>query len=230
MNVANVKQKILSILKEQGEATTAELAALLDNSYEAVRQQLKQLEEAELVLPCERANPSGVGRPIRYYTLSRHGDHHFPKAYDALAVTLLDTVYETWGPEGLRQALATLSQAQVARWESVLASMDLEDRLHALRDFYLQEDPFTEVRREGDDLQLLEHNCPFLNVALQRPALCSVTVSTLERLLQHPVSRERRFQDGDGCCVFHVHHEISLDENAPAFRFEDEESDTRSID
>ena len=49
MNVAEAKQKILLILKERGEATTAELAEALDVTYEATRQQIKQLETAGLV-------------------------------------------------------------------------------------------------------------------------------------------------------------------------------------
>jgi predicted ArsR family transcriptional regulator len=49
-----------------------------------------------------------------------------------------------------------------------------------------------------------ERNCPFLNVARAHPAICSVSVNTLERLLGFRVIREQRFQAGDGRCVFRV--------------------------
>lgn len=225
MNVAEAKQKILLILKERGEATTAELAEALEVTYEATRQQIKQLETAGLVALQERANPAGVGRPSRYYRLSVAGDHAFYKAYELLATGLIDALVEASGKEALRKVLAEMSEKQAAQWTARLAGLGLEERLLALKDYYLEDDPFVEVRRDGDALQLVEHNCPFLSTALARPALCSVTVSTLERLLQRPVRRVRRFQDGDGRCVFHVQADTPLAEGQRGFRFEDEVRD-----
>ena len=51
---------------------------------------------------------------------------------------------------------------------------------------------------------LIERNCPFFNVAQKHPAICSVSVNTLERLLGFKVVREQRFHAGDGRCVFRV--------------------------
>ena len=53
-----------------------------------------------------------------------------------------------------------------------------------------------------------------------QPALCSLSIETLERLLGHPVVREERFQAGHGRCVFRVR----LDKPLPrkGFRFESE--------
>lgn len=219
-NVADVQQKILALLKQHGEITTADIAGHLDVSYEAVRQQVKQLEAMQLVERRKRPNPSGLGRPLRYYSLSAAGDHLFPKNYDDLAVELIDAIGGELGPDALRRVLARLADAQVAQWESQLAGKDLEERLEALEDIYLENDPFTEVSKEGDHLQLVERNCPYLNVASRRPALCSLTVSVLSRLLGHRVTRVKRFQDGDGRCSFRVHVDQPIE--SPAFHFESE--------
>lgn len=223
MSVAKGKQKILGLLKESGEATTAEVASRLDVSYEAARQQLKQLEAAQLVRGQRRSNPSGVGRPLRYYALSESGDQLFPKAYDELAVALIDAIGAELGEEGLRQVLATLSKRKAADWAPRLAGRGCRERVETLQAFYLEDDPYMNVRRKGERLQLVERNCPYLSTALKRPALCSVTVSTLERLLGRRVSRQKRFQDGDGCCVFEVHEDDVLGTEAEGFRFEDDE-------
>ena len=58
---------------------------------------------------------------------------------------------------------------------------------------------------------LIERNCPFFSVAQKHPAICSVSVNTLERLLGFKVVREQRFQAGHGRCVFRVR----LDEPQP---------------
>jgi predicted ArsR family transcriptional regulator len=61
-----------------------------------------------------------------------------------------------------------------------------------------------ELREDGGDLLLIEKNCPYLEVALKRPALCSVSVNVLARLLNAQVVREERFQEGHRRCVFRI--------------------------
>lgn len=93
--------------------------------------------------------------------------------------------------------------------------------MNALRAIYRDRDPDIDVERRGSDYVLIERNCPFLKVALERPGFCSTTVSTLRRLTGCEVVRERRFQDGDGRCEFHVRTAESSPERA-AVRFEPE--------
>lgn len=218
--VPEVQQKILALLKQHGQTTTAEIADTLDVSYEAVRQQIKQLEALRLVQRHQRPNPSGVGRPLRYYSLTASGEHLFPKNYDELAVNLIDAIGGELGKDALRRVLDRLADAQVAQWEPRLAGLSLEERLRALEDIYLENDPFTEVQEEEGALQLVERNCPYLNVASHRPALCSLTITVLSRLLGYRVTREARFQDGDGRCVFRVHLDRPL--QTTEFQFESE--------
>jgi predicted ArsR family transcriptional regulator len=170
-----------------------------------------------------RTEGGRAGRPTTAYILSPAGDHLFPKAYDELAVELIDTLGAALGPEALRQVLTSFTDENVRQWQPQLQDKSLLDRLEALKGVYLENDPYMELDWDEDssELRLVERNCPFLNVANRRPALCSVTVSTLSRLLGHRVVREKRFQNGDGRCVFHVRLDQPL--NPPAFRFAFEE-------
>ena len=68
--------------------------------------------------------------------------------------------------------------------------------------------------------RLVERNCPFLNTAMRRPALCSVSVNALTRLLGVRVEREEKFQNGDGRCVFRVHAAQPVDAANWAFALE----------
>jgi predicted ArsR family transcriptional regulator len=220
--ITPIQREILSLIKRRGEACNAEIAAQLDISYEAVRQQLRQLAASRLIESRRRA-PGRAGRPTAYYALSAAGDQLFPKAYDELAVALLDSVGDALGPDALRQLLAAMTDERVRAWRSSLPDGPLDRRLRALQDFYRPADPFAAVEGEGEDARLVEHNCPFLNVAMARPALCSVTVSALSRLLGCQVTREHRFQDGAGRCVFRIHPDRPVDPAAFRFAFEHEE-------
>ena len=228
-SISDVQQQILTFIKQQGETTNAAIADQLNVSYEAVRQQLRQLEAAQLVV-ARKKRPEGqrVGRPTRVYTLSPTGDHLFPKAYDELAVELIDTLAAALGTEALRQVLASLTDENVRQWAPRLQDKSLLERLEALKGIYLEDDAYMKVDKDetSGELRLVERNCPFLNVASRRPALCSVTVSTLSRLLGHTVTREKRFQDGDGRCVFRVQLNQQVDTDAFRFAFEDEMNDS----
>lgn len=116
--------------------------------------------------------------------------------------------------------LADLTDARVREWAPRLEGLGLERRLRALRGIYVDGDPFVTVERDEDGLRLVERNCPFLNVASRRPALCSLTVSVLTRLLGHRVVREERFQAGDGCCAFRVLEDRPVDPETYRFELE----------
>ena len=62
---------------------------------------------------------------------------------------------------------------------------------------------------------------------MERPDICSTTVSTLRRLTGCEVVRERRFQDGDGRCEFHV-RTATASPDRKQVRFEREPPRTRS--
>lgn len=223
MTTSDVQQQILSFIKEQGEVTTGAIAAYLSVSYEAVRQQLRQLEAGQLVLKRKKYDSErGAGRPTTYYALSASGDHLFPKAYDELAVDLLDTLAAALGPEALREVLAQFTDNNVQNWQAILENKSLNERLNALKGIYLEEDAYMTVDNTDGELRLIERNCPFLNVSTRRPALCSVTVSTLSRLLGYRVVREKRFQDGDGRCVFRVQLDKPVGDDDFQFAFEGE--------
>ncbi len=201
------RRAIVAALKQHGTATIAKLAGDQGLTGEAVRQQLLQLQREGWVEPAtpRGSAPVRTGRPATSYRLTEAGDHLFPKHYDALAVAVLDAVAEELGGDAAVRVLARVSDDRMQAVEPSLRGLSLFDKVTALKNWYLSDDPYMDVDRDGDDLLLIERNCPFLNTAMRRPALCSVSVSALTRLLGVRVHREEKFQNGDGRCVFRVH-------------------------
>lgn len=208
---------ILHYLKRQGEATRTELARHLGHTTEAIRQHLLVLERQGWIAREKHPGTGTRGRPRLLYRLTEAGDHLFPKHYDAITIELIDTLAESAGGTALQGMLAALTDRQVARWRGELEGLRLGEKLERLKGIYFEDDPYTRIERDERGYVLIERNCPFLNVALERPTLCSVTVSTLSRLLGVKVVREARFQDGDRHCAFRVLADEPVDER---FRFE----------
>jgi len=217
----STRHDILRELKMRGGASHTELAEHFDISREGVRQQMTQLEALGWVRK-ETQETQGRGRPASRWILTAEGDEQFPRFYDALTVTLLKTVGEQLGKDGLRNVLASITDQQVNAWQPVLEGKPLKKRMAALRGIYFDKDPFTTVERDRDGAMLVEHNCPYLSAAMDEPRLCSVTVSTMKRLLGVEVERTERFQQGDGRCVFRIRDDKPV---AKRFRFAWEDRD-----
>ena len=203
------RRAILIALKRHGNATIAQLAEELDLTGEAVRQQLLQLQREGWIEPKIARTPERgrTGRPATAYVLTTAGDHLFPKQYDALNVAMIDAVAEEFGEDAAKRVLKNVANQKVATTEPTLRGLTLPERLTKLKDWYLADDPYMEVEEVEDGYRLVERNCPFINTAMRRPSLCSVSVNALTRLLGVRVAREERFQDGHGRCVFHVYRD-----------------------
>lgn len=209
-------------LKQRGAVTIAHLATELQLTGEAVRQQLLQLQrEGWVESAVDRSTVRGrTGRPATVYRLTVAGDHLFPKQYDALAIAVVDAVASELGGDAAIRVLARVANDRVATVAPSVAGRSLAERLAILKNWYLSDDPYMSVERVDDDYRLIERNCPFYNTAMQRPALCSVSVSSLTRLLGVRVDREEKFQNGDDRCVFRVHSSEPIDAASWEFRLE----------
>ena len=224
--VPSTRAAILRLLKKETFVSIPRIADVLGVSHEAARKQVGDLQRnGWLEADCEpdemKRRESTPGRPPVRYCLTAAGDHFFPKQYPDLTVGLLDTIVNEGGSEALTAVLARITDERVEQLEPRVARLPMKRKMDALRAIYSAGDPFIETQRRGDDYVLIERNCPYLNVAVERPDICSTTVSTLRRLTGCEVVRERRFQDGDGRCEFHV-RTAQASPNRKQVRFEKE--------
>jgi predicted ArsR family transcriptional regulator len=218
-HLSEPRRRIVHAIKGNGASSMSELASLLDISGEAVRQHLLLLEkDGWIIRIAEKQN--GIGRPHIRYRLTTAGEHLFEKNYDHLTIEVLDTLVSHLGETALKHVLSAMIEERVREWKPKLAALSLIERLELLKDFYAKNDSYMEVVKKGDNYYLIERNCPFHNVALRRPILCSVTVSVLTQLLGCKVQREQRLQNGDGCCAFRVHIEEPVNDHTPSLIIE----------
>lgn len=217
------RREILTTIKNMGGATTSEIAKKLQISDEGTRQHLIYLEnQGWICRQPQRPNVPRSGRPLIQYELTPEGDSLFPKQYDTFSLTLIETVVENYGPEALHKTLAAITDKQVKTWESRLQGKKLTERLELLKGLYLEGDSFLTVKEEDGEYYLVEVNCPIRTVAMKYPQICSTTISTLARLLGYHIERIKRFQSGDGQCVFKVRQDQPVDPEQFRFKLEND--------
>jgi predicted ArsR family transcriptional regulator len=219
---SDTRKSILTLLKQNGSETISGLSRKLNISNEGIRLHLVQLErDGYIKRNTEKSAPKG-GRPAIKISLTYKGETLFPKHYDALTIEVIDTVAQQLGKDAVKKILSALVDKRVREWQQHLNGLSLAEKLEALKNLYISNDLFMDVDydHETKTMILIERNCPFYDVALQRPVLCSVTINTLTRLLGYRVSREKRFQNGDGCCIFRVNTDQPIDLTTFSFEVE----------
>ncbi|MCE9598801.1 MAG: DeoR family transcriptional regulator [Spirochaetia bacterium] len=201
--VNDLRSGILLHIKSMRSSSSEELAKHFKVTKEGIRKQLIGLEKAGLI---ERSadRSASTGRPAARYSITETGENEFPKNYDNLALQLIEATRRKLGKPQLTKLLADVAEAKVASWKPRLGNLDLREKLEKLKDIYATDDPHIRIQRNGSEFLVIEDNCPFLNVAMREPAICSITVNTLRQLLGLDVSRIERFQSGDGRCVFKI--------------------------
>lgn len=133
---------------------------------------------------------------------------------------MMDAVEQDFGPEAVKKILARLTDDRVAAAAPTVEGLSLEEKISVLKSWYLPNDPYMETEATEGSYSLMERNCPFLNTALQRPSICSISVSALTRILGYRVDREETFQHGDGRCIFRVHRDEPIDMQTWQFELE----------
>src|SRR5258708_1401483 len=110
---SKTRRAIVKLLKTEGALDSARLAKKLRVTPMAVRQHLYALQEEKMVNAEERPVP--LGRPAKFWKLTREADRLFPDAYAELSVALIDAVGETFGPAGVDRLLQTRLARQNVR-------------------------------------------------------------------------------------------------------------------
>src|SRR5438093_9456046 len=144
---ASTRRTIVKLLKSEGPLDSARLAARLKVTPMAVRQHLYALQQEKLVSAEERPVP--LGRPAKYWRLTREADRLFPDAYAELNVALIEAVGKTFGPDGMQRLLDTRLARQSAEYAArITSSAPLAKKLEQLARVRTDEGYMAEVKRD----------------------------------------------------------------------------------
>jgi len=205
-----IRGDVLVAVKRSQPITANELAADFGLTPNALRRHLKELE-AEGLVGCVR-QVRGVGGPRLAYSLTEAGEALFPRSYDTTLATLLDTVREQRGADGVVELFH-------AQWERVaggakeqLAALPLNERAQLLSELlsshgYMAE---SDALPNGDETLIREHNCVLRAVAEKFPEVCVAEERFLAEFLGAVVERRKHIASGASCCEYCVKEQTGL--------------------
>ena len=202
----STRRALVKLLKTEGPLDSAQLARRLRLTPMAVRQHLYALQREKLVTAEERAGP--IGRPAKYWRLTRQADTLFPDAYAELNVALIDAVGTTFGPKGLQRLLEAREAKQRRDYSRrIVQSAPLKTRLRQLARVRTEEGYMADVKPDGRGRFLfIESHCPICAAATACQGLCATELDLFRAVLGPGVSVERteHIVSGDSRCVYTV--------------------------
>ena len=200
------RRAIAKLLKTDGPIDSAQLAQRLGLTAMAVRQHLYALQREGLVTSEERPVP--IGRPAKFWQLTREADHLFPEAYAELSVALINSVKDAFGDEGLERVLTSRCARQRVDYGKRIGPKDsLERKLEELAKVRTEEGYMAEIRREDDgSFLLVENHCPICAAANACQGFCSTELDLFRSVLGPGLTVERaeHIIKGDNRCVYRI--------------------------
>ncbi|HJP95118.1 MAG TPA: metalloregulator ArsR/SmtB family transcription factor [Pyrinomonadaceae bacterium] len=200
------RRAIAKLLKTEGPIDSAQLSKRLGLTAMAVRQHLYALQREGLVTAEERPVP--IGRPAKYWRLTRDADRLFPEAYAELSVALIDSVKDAFGDEGLDRVLTSRCARQKTDYMKRIRPGDsLAKKLQELAKVRSEEGYMAEIRKADDGSYLLvENHCPICAAANACQGFCATELELFRSVLGPGVQVERaeHILSGDHRCVYKV--------------------------
>ena len=200
------RRAIVKLLKGEGAMDSAQMAGRLGLTAMAVRQHLYALQRESLVTAEQRPGP--VGRPAKFWRLTREADRLFPEAYAELSVALIGALQDTFGAEGLNRVLVSRCAQQQAEYARRIRPADpLEKKLRELARLRTEEGYMAEVKPEADGSYLLvENHCPICAAAAACQGFCTTELDLFRSVLGPGVEVERveHIVSGAHRCAYRV--------------------------
>jgi len=172
----------------------------------AVRQHLYELQREKLVSAQER--PAALGRPTKYWQLTREADRLFPDAYAELSVALIDALGDAFGEAGLKQILDSRCARQKEEYSKrIPSSLPLREKVHRLARIRTEEGYMAEVKSQRNSgFLLFENHCPICAAATTCQGFCATELDLFRAVLGPHIAIERleHIVSGDRRCAYRI--------------------------
>lgn len=166
------KEKILYILKKDGEVSMKELADYFTISDIAIRKHVQALLWDGFIK--KRQERQEVGRPYHLYSLTEKGHHTFPNQYAELPVKLLEDLEALEGTEVVENLLRYRKQQEEQEFAKQLPDEDFDERMKKMIELQEEKGYMIDYSKlPNGDYEMKIFNCPIYNLASEFHQVCT---------------------------------------------------------
>jgi DeoR family suf operon transcriptional repressor len=198
----STRDRILQTLLREPRRTINELAEAVGINPISVRHHLTSLQLEGAVKSEEERH--GVGRPRLVYELTEAGMERFPTRYLRLTTRLLAQMKESM-PKAVVSGLFRQVAEDLAReYADQLQGLDMEERLDVVKDLLAEEGFTVEWEKRGDEYQIHEVSCPYYQIGVSHPEVCTVDQALISKMLALPAEKVQCILNGNAHCTYVV--------------------------
>jgi predicted ArsR family transcriptional regulator len=205
MTEGRTRRAIVRLLKQEGALDSASLARRLKLTPMAIRQHLYELQREKLVTADERRAP--LGRPAKFWQLTRAADRLFPDAYAEVTLSLIGAMGQALDGATMQKVLDARAAAQREAYAvRITPGAPLATKLRELARVRSEEGYMADVRRDGAGFLFIENHCPICAAANACQGFCASELDLFRAVLGGGVGIERaeHIVAGDRRCVYRV--------------------------
>jgi predicted ArsR family transcriptional regulator len=198
----STKEKILQTLLRRPRITINELAEAVEINPISVRHHLTNLQMEGLIQAEEVRH--GVGRPRLVYSLTQDGMERFPTKYLRLTTRLLAQMKETMPAPVVAKLFNQIAEDLASEYSSQIQGLSMEERLEFVKELLAQEGFTVEWEKKGSEYQIHEISCPYYQIGVAHPEVCTVDQTLISKMLALPANKVQCILDGGAHCTYVV--------------------------
>lgn len=202
VTMQSTRQEILSILREERQATVEDLAESLELTPMTIRHHLNVLQAQNLVVATKVRRSKKVGRPRLVYTLTDAADELFPHGYGELARRLVSEVKETVGEEEMQTIFRRMAADLAGEAPPAQEGQSFAERLDQVSEFLHERGFLCRWEQTDEGYVLTNVSCPYRQVSREHGEVCIMDSELLDRLLGVEPRRLESMRSGDACCRY----------------------------
>lgn len=201
----STRERILQTLLKKPRSTVNELAIAVGINPISVRHHLTNLQVEGLVTAEEERH--GVGRPRLIYLLTEHGIERFPTRYLRLTSRLLDQLKSTMPEPMVSKLFLQMASDMAEDYSDQMRGLSMEERLELTKSLLAEEGFTVEWEKAGDQYQIHEITCPYLQIGQNHPEVCTVDQTLISKMLALPAEKVQCILSGNSKCTYVVQAE-----------------------
>jgi predicted ArsR family transcriptional regulator len=202
MAMQKTRRLILDYLKEHGQATVDELAAVLRLNSVTVRHHLDILRSAGLVAEPTIRHRNTPGRPQYCYSLTEEASQQFPKNYCDLAGKLIEEVKASTPSNVVDLIFEGVATRLAQSAPELVPGEALPERLDRAVAYLNSQGYVAHWEKTEAGCLLQTCNCPYEALADGNPELCGMDLTLVTNLLGVAPERVSRVVEGAASCAY----------------------------
>ena len=199
----STRDKILQTLLQTPRSTIITLAEAVGINPISVRHHLTNLQMEGLVEGLEERH--GVGRPRLVYVLTDEGMERFPTRYMQLTSRLLSQMKDTMPGPVVAKLFDQIAEDLASQYAKDMQGLSMEERLDFVKEMLGREGFTVDWEKKGVDYQIHEISCPYYQIGVAHPEVCTVDQTLISKMLALPANKVQCILSGAAHCTYVIH-------------------------